>query len=132
MKLICEFDNAHEADIAALHYRERGILTHVSNRYSNGLRMITGATTVGFWVVLDQQYQDALVLARYGAPACNGAHRARDDRIGAPCQKYARRLQFENIVCPWLHGAGDRVNRVYILPELWLTGGLDALVMFDL
>ncbi|MFT6276262.1 MAG: hypothetical protein ACJAZ0_002367 [Halioglobus sp.] len=62
MKLICEFDNAHEADIAALHYRERGILTHVSSRYSNGLRMITGATTVGFWVVLDQQYQDALVL----------------------------------------------------------------------
>lgn len=62
MKLITEYDNAHEADVAALHYREKGILTHVSSRYSNGLRVITGATTVGLWVVLDEQYQDALAL----------------------------------------------------------------------
>ena len=64
MRLIDEFESAHEADIASFNYREKGILTHVSSRHSNSLRMITGATKVGLWVVLDDQYQDAIELRR--------------------------------------------------------------------
>ena len=64
MRLIDEFESAHEADIASLNYREKGILTHVSSRHSNSLRMITGATKVGLWVVLDDQYQDAIELRK--------------------------------------------------------------------
>ena len=64
MKLIDEFECAHDADIASLNYREKGILTHVSSRHSNSLRVITGAMNVGLWVVLDDQYQDAIELKR--------------------------------------------------------------------
>ena len=69
MKLIAEFGTAHDADIAAFEYREKGILTHVSSRYSNGLRLITGANSVGLWVVLEEQYEDAEKLMH------NGEHR---------------------------------------------------------
>jgi hypothetical protein len=64
MKLIDEFESAHDADLASLNYREKGILTQVSSRHSNSLRMITGATKVGLWVVLDDQYQDAIELRK--------------------------------------------------------------------
>ena len=69
MRLIAEYGTAHDADIAALEYREKGILTHVSSRYSNGLRIITGAMSVGLWVVLEEQYEDAEALKK------NGEHR---------------------------------------------------------
>ena len=62
MKLIAEFERAHDADLASIAYREKGILTHVSSRYSNNLRIITGAMTVGLWVILDDQYADAIAL----------------------------------------------------------------------
>ena len=64
MKLIDEFESAHDADFASLNYREKGILTHVSSRHSNSLRIITGAMKVGLWVVLEDQYQDAIELKK--------------------------------------------------------------------
>jgi len=64
MKLLAEFENAHEADLAAMRYREKGILTYVSSRHSNSFRVITGATQVGLWVVLDDQYSDAVELRK--------------------------------------------------------------------
>lgn len=64
MRMIDEFESAHDAQIASLNYRDRGILTHVSSSHSNSLWVITGARKVGLWVVLEDQYQDAIELGK--------------------------------------------------------------------
>ena len=64
MRMIEEFESAHDAEIASLNYRGKGILTHVSSSHSNSLWVITGARKVGLWVVLEDQYQDAIELGK--------------------------------------------------------------------
>lgn len=63
MKLLCEYLSQADAEALSLKLREKGILTHVSARYSRSLSSLyTGAVSSGVWVVLEVQYKDAVAL----------------------------------------------------------------------
>jgi hypothetical protein len=63
MKLIAYYENAGDADAAALLLRSRGILPYVSSQATKTLRgMIFASSKVGLWAVLDHQFDDAVLL----------------------------------------------------------------------
>lgn len=67
MKLLCEYASQADAEALSRKLREKGILTHVSARYSRSLSSLyTGAVSSGVWVVLEVQYKDAIALLRSG------------------------------------------------------------------
>ena len=63
MKLLTEYETASEADIASFRLEQKGIATFVSSRRPMGFLIVsTGAPMIGLWVVLDDQYEDAMAL----------------------------------------------------------------------
>ena len=60
MKLLRHYLDSYEADVDAERLEGKGILTHVTSRYSQDLNAIrTGAFQSGLWAVLEYQYEDA-------------------------------------------------------------------------
>ena len=63
MKLLAQYSSSFDAEEPSHLLEDNGIATFVSSKRSNKLGDIfTGAFTVGLWVVLDEQYQDACQL----------------------------------------------------------------------
>ena len=63
MKLVTEFYDLPEAEKISNRMRRAGVMTVVTSKRSYKLsRVKTGALKVGLWVVLDEQYQDAVQL----------------------------------------------------------------------
>jgi len=60
MKLVKYYSCAFEAEEDAERLEKRGILTHVTAKYSQKLsRLYTGAFKAGLWVLLERQHYDA-------------------------------------------------------------------------
>lgn len=65
MKLLSEFESEEFAEKTSEDFRNKGILTYISSADSKRLGSFkTGALKVGLWVVIDEQYEDALLLLR--------------------------------------------------------------------
>ena len=63
MKLLTEYESSSEADNASLRLETKGIATYVSNRHAGEFTFgMGGPIGVGLWVVLDNQYEDAMAL----------------------------------------------------------------------
>jgi len=62
MKLLQEFDNQVEGKAFASALLQKGIATHLAGAYSSNYRIATGTTKVGVWIVLDDQFEDAIKL----------------------------------------------------------------------
>lgn len=62
MKHLTDFDDLYTAQTTSNRLRASGVLTHVSNEHSRTHSFITGAFSVGLWVILDEQYNDAIGL----------------------------------------------------------------------
>lgn len=66
MKLIKKFAEITDAEQFSESLRQRGILTHISSTESKRMSAFTGATEVGVWAVLPEQYDienPAIVLS---------------------------------------------------------------------
>jgi hypothetical protein len=60
MKLLGKYESSRLAEIHALALENQGIMVHVSSRHSHSLgAWVTGAFSVGLWVVFDHQIDDA-------------------------------------------------------------------------
>ena len=60
MRLIAEYSNLVDAELASHRLESRGIATFVSSKRSYRMgALFTGAFRVGLWVVLDRQFEDA-------------------------------------------------------------------------
>jgi len=62
MKLLKEFDNKEEAKVFASALLHKGIAAHLAGAYSSNYRIVTGTTKVSVWVVLNEQFEDAVKL----------------------------------------------------------------------
>ena len=63
MKLLTEYETTSEADSASLRLELKGIATFVSSRNTLGFPPGTiGPPGIGLWVVVDDQYEDAMAL----------------------------------------------------------------------
>ena len=63
MKLVTEYETESEADIASMRLEQKGIATFVSSRRTMNIPLgAIGMPTVGLWVVLDDQFDDANAL----------------------------------------------------------------------
>ena len=62
MKLLEQYQSSYDAERVAMDLRRNGILAQVSDKYSNTHSFASGSFKVGLWVVLDEQYEDALGL----------------------------------------------------------------------
>ena len=63
MKLLTEYESSAEADTASHRLETKGIATCVSSRHHMGFpEGSIGPPGIGLWVVLDDQYQDAMAL----------------------------------------------------------------------
>lgn len=65
MKLLTQFDNEHAAREWAKCLRRKGIITHVSARYSSGHILLTNGSKIELWAILDNQYEDAIKLLNH-------------------------------------------------------------------
>tara|TARA_B110000093_G_scaffold73756_1_gene80131 strand:- start:389 stop:766 length:378 start_codon:yes stop_codon:yes gene_type:complete len=60
LKLLHQYLSNRHAESDALNLEQQGILTHVSSKHSQSLGgWVTGAFSVGLWVVFDHQLADA-------------------------------------------------------------------------
>lgn len=60
MKLLKQYFSSHQAELDALNLENQGIVVHVSSKHSHSLGgLVTGAFSVGLWVVFDHQFNDA-------------------------------------------------------------------------
>jgi len=60
MKLLRHYSHTSDAEDAARKLESKGILTHVTAKYSQRLsRHMTGALKAGLWILIDDQYEDA-------------------------------------------------------------------------
>ena len=60
LKLLQQYFSNRHAELDALYLEQQGILTHVSSKHSQSLGgWVTGAFSVGLWVVFDDQFADA-------------------------------------------------------------------------
>jgi len=65
MKLLDSSFSQNDANGISGFLRQHGILTFISSKDSHRMgSFLTAATTVGVWVVLDEQYNDALNLLK--------------------------------------------------------------------
>jgi len=65
MILIRQYLSSSDAEIDGSDLEEQGIPTHVSSKGSHALsRSRTGAVTVSLWVLLNHQYDDAVLFLR--------------------------------------------------------------------
>ena len=63
MKLLTEYESSAEADTASHRLEIKGIATYVSSRHHMGFpEGSVGPPGTGLWVVLDDQYEDAMAL----------------------------------------------------------------------
>ena len=63
MKLLTEYESESEADIASIRLEQKGVATFVSSRRTFNFPLVAiGVPTVGLWVVLDDQFDDANAL----------------------------------------------------------------------
>ena len=61
MKLLNKYLTLTDAEDMAERLENQGIVTHISSKRSHSLASHrTGAINVGLWVILENQYQDAL------------------------------------------------------------------------
>ena len=61
MKLLKEFTSISDAEVLVEKLRKKGVLTHISSTNSNQLGgHATGAIKVGVWVVVSEQFNDAV------------------------------------------------------------------------
>lgn len=56
MKLVRKFRDLQDAVTFSDELKAKGILTHISSSKSHQMSVFTGATEVGVWVVLPEQY----------------------------------------------------------------------------
>ena len=60
LKLLQQYFSHRHAELDALYLEQQGMLTHVSSKHSQSLGgWVTGAFSVGLWVVFDDQFADA-------------------------------------------------------------------------
>lgn len=65
MKLLKQFSDEIEAESFSEKLRNKGLMTYISSKRSMSFgRHQTGALTVGVWVVLENQYEDAFELMK--------------------------------------------------------------------
>lgn len=65
MKLIENFDSSQDAEEISSKLRKKGIMTFISSQNSHRIsRYRSGATTVGLWIVLPEQYADAIAVLK--------------------------------------------------------------------
>ena len=63
MKLLTQYETDSEADSVSARLEDKGIATYVSSRNALGFPgWSTGPAMVGLWVLIDEQYEDAMAL----------------------------------------------------------------------
>jgi hypothetical protein len=63
MNLIQEYNYLSDAEEAAKNLEQEGIIVHISSKHAHSLSSaVTGSLRVGLWVVLPNQYSDAVSL----------------------------------------------------------------------